>query len=184
MLKKLFGKPPVDVWVIKQVDENLIHLCGHGTLESRDKRKTMLEALARGEFRGAVRLAGGGLVLNARLFAALVPLNELTLTDDDQAHWQGRLWRVSQVPQRCWSFDGRLVAQQVISPGGPGLVSSEDVSGIRGRVGAVTPPPTGEVTFRPDNELEPQPPITQQRDPAHPPKPATRREPRDDDNRH
>lgn len=184
MLKKLLGRSPVEVWVIKQVDDGLIHLCGQGILESRDKRKDVLAALAQGHFQGAVRLAGGGLVLNARLFAALVPLDDLTLTDDGQAHWQGRLWRVSQVPQRCWGFDGRLVAQQGVNVGGLGLVSAEDVSGIRQRVDPDTPQPPGEVTFRAVNELEDHPLIAEHRAERRPVRPGTRHEWRDDNERH
>ena len=157
MLKRLFGKSPVEVWVIKQVDPDLIHLCGQGILESRDKRSAVLDALARGAFQGGVRMAGSGLVLNARLFTALVPLDDLTLTDDGQAHWQGRRWRVSQVPQRCWSFEGSLVVKEVSPVGGSGLISAEDVSGIRHRVDRDTPAAPGPVTFRPDNELEAHP---------------------------
>lgn len=184
MLKKLFGRSPVEVWVIKQVDDGLLHLCGQGILESGDNRKAVLAALAEGRFHGAVRLAGGGLVLNARLFAALVPLDDLTLTDDGQAHWQGRPWRVSQVPQRCWGFDGRLVAQQGVNVGGLGLVSAEDVSGIRRRVERDTPQPPGEVTFRADNELEDHPLIAEPRDERRPARPASRREWCHDDERH
>ncbi|MDI5892214.1 hypothetical protein [Halomonas rhizosphaerae] len=183
MLKKLFGTSPVEAWVIKQVDDGLLHLCGQGTLESRDKRKAVLAALAQGQFQGAVRLAGGGLVLNARLFAALVPLDDLTLTDDGQAHWQGRLWRVSQVPQRCWSFEGRLVAQQGVNVGGLGLVSVEDVSGIRRRVDPDPAQPPGEVIFRADNELEDHPLVAEPRDERRPARPASRREWRDDNER-
>lgn len=184
MLKKLFGTTPVDVWVIKQVDDGLLHLCGQGTLQSRNKRKAVLAALAQGQFRGAVRLAGGGLVLNARLFAALVPLDDLTLTDDGQAHWQGRRWRVSRVPQRCWGFAGRLVAQPGVNVGGPGLVSAEDVSAIRRRVDRDTPQPPGAVTFRAENELEDHPLIAEPRDERRPARPAARHEWRHHDERH
>ncbi|MEQ6917604.1 hypothetical protein [Halomonas aquatica] len=163
MLKKLFGKQPVDVWVIKQVDDDLLHLCGQASLEGGGKRKAVLASLAQDQFQGAVHLAGSGLVLNARLFATLVPLDELTLTDDGHAHWRGRLWRVSQVPQRCWSFDGRLVAQKVSNVGGLGLVSAEDVSPIRERIDQDTPTPPGTVIFRPENELEAPPPINDPR---------------------
>ncbi|SEK30783.1 hypothetical protein [Halomonas daqiaonensis] len=180
MFKKLFGKSPVEVWVIKQVDDGLLHLCGQGTLESQSSRKAILAALAQGQFQGGVRLAGGGLVLNTRLFAALVPLDDLTLTDDGQAHWHGRLWRVSQVPQRCWGFEGRLVAEQESNLHGPGLVSSEDVSGIRGRV-AREKPHQGGVTFRADNELEDHPLTTKHRDERRVIRPTTRGERRDDE---
>lgn len=181
MLKKLFGRSPIEVWVIKQIDDDLLHLCGRGTLESRDKRKVVLAALAQGQFRGAVRLAGGGLVLNARLFAALVPLGHLTLTADGQAHWQGRLWRVARVPQRCWGFAGRLVVQREANVGVPGLVSAEDVSGIRGRVDHDTPRSPGAVTFCADNELENPPLIAEPSGERRPVRPATRHEWRDDE---
>lgn len=154
MLKKLFGKPPVKVWVIKQVDRDLLHLCGQAVLDPEARRKQVLAELARGEYRGPVRMAGGGLVYNARLFAALIPLDELTLGDDGQAHWQDRPWRVSQVPQRCWGYEGPLIAEQARHVGGAGLISSEDVSGIRSRIDSDTPTPPGSVTFRADNELE------------------------------
>lgn len=163
MLKKLLGKSPIKVWVIKQVDDDLLHLCGQGSLEDHHKRKAVLAALARGKYRGAVRLAGTGLVLNARLFTALIPLDELTLTDDGQARWQGRRWRVSQVPQRCWGYEGPLIAEAAGHAGGSGLVSSEDVSGIRSRVDPDTPTPPGSVTFRADNELETPDPFDKRR---------------------
>lgn len=183
MLKTLFGRSPVEVWVIKQVDHDLIHLCGQGVLKSQDKRKAVLAAVAQGRFQGAVHLAGGGLILNAQLFAALVPLDHLTLTDDGHAHWQGRQWRVSQVPQRCWSFEGRLVVQQSINIGGLGLLSTEDVSGLHEQVDRNTPQPPGEVIFRPDNELEP-PSATRHRDQRRVIRTRPPGERRDDDGRY
>ncbi|MFG6160069.1 hypothetical protein ACGTNG_14800 [Halomonas sp. 1390] len=163
MFKKLLGKTPVKVWVIKQIDRDVLHLCGQAELDHDAKRKQVLAELARGEYRGPVRMAGGGLVFNARLFAALIPLDELTLTDDGQAHWQDRRWRVSQVPQRCWSFDGPLIVEAASHAGGSGLVSSEDVSGIRSRIDPDTPTPPGTVTFRADNELETPDPFDKRR---------------------
>lgn len=154
MFKKLLGKTPVKVWVIKQIDQDVLHLCGQAELDHDARRTRVLAELARGEYRGPVRMAGGGLVFNARLFAALPPLDELTLTDDGQAYWQDRRWRVSQVPQRCWGFDGPLIAEPVRHVGGSGLVSSEDVSGIRSRIDRDTPTPPGTVSFRADDELE------------------------------
>ncbi|QFU01855.1 hypothetical protein FIU83_09400 [Halomonas sp. THAF5a] len=158
MFKKLFGKSPVRVWVIKQIDPDLLHLCGQAELPPEARPKQVLDALARGEYDGAVHMAGGGLVFNARLFAALVPLEALTLDDAGEAYWQNRAWRVSQVPQRCWGHEGRLVAEPSHAVGGAGLISSEDVSGIRARVDPETPTPPGTVTFRADNELEPPDP--------------------------
>ncbi|MBS9404116.1 hypothetical protein KG088_10785 [Halomonas sp. TRM85114] len=152
MLKRLLGKAPVEVWVIKQVDDDLLHLCGQGILESRDKRGKVIKALSEGRFEGAVHMSGGGVVLNSRLFAALVPIKSLKLLPQGQARWKGRDWLVAQVPQRCWAFRGPLVAHT--SPVGGGLISSEDVADIRQRVDETTPRPPGEVVFRPLNAHE------------------------------
>ncbi|TFH86758.1 hypothetical protein EQG41_10505 [Billgrantia azerbaijanica] len=132
MLKWLTGKKkPIAVWVIKQIDDDLLHLCGQGSVEPANKRSDALAELAAGCYRGAVHMAGSGLVLNARLCAALVPLESLTLDAQGQAHWQGRVWRVSQVPQRCWTYEGRLTAQRQVQGGQALLLSTEDVSNIR-----------------------------------------------------
>ncbi|MBB3189011.1 hypothetical protein [Halomonas cerina] len=151
MLGRLFAKPPVGVWVIKQVDSDLLHLCGQGTLASRQRRRGLKKALAHRQYRGGVRMGHSGIVLNARLFAALVPLDDLELLPDGGARWQGRTWRVAEVPQRCWAFEGRLVAQ----PGlGGRLMSVEDVSAIARRVNRSSLSPPGRVEFRPANALE------------------------------
>lgn len=175
MLKRLLGKAPVEVWAIKQIDRDLLHLCGQATLETRRKRKVVLEALAGGTFQGAVSMAGSGVVLNARLLAALVPLESLQLLPDGHARWQGRDWRVAQVPQRCWTHEGHLIAQASPHDSTTGLVSSEDVSGIRQRVDQEAPRLTKAVDFRPADALEDDPRIV--------PKPSehdkgTRRSPR------
>ncbi|PSJ23632.1 hypothetical protein CVH10_01890 [Halomonas sp. ND22Bw] len=134
MWKRLFGKPPIHVWVIKQVDGDLLHLCGEGriTPEGKRARDDMLSALKRGEYQGPVEMIDNGLVLNARLFAALLPDDAFRLDADGIAHWQGQRWHVSKVPQRCWTYDGPLVAH-TMTHGDFDLVSSEDVSGIRQR---------------------------------------------------
>lgn len=138
MLKRLLGRTPIDVWVIKQVDADLLHLCGRATLAAKPNRKAVHAALERGEFSGAVTMATGGMVLNSRLFRALIPAEALQLLPDGQACWQGRDWLLSQVPQRCWTFEGRLVARP--DPTGSGsLVSVEDVTGIRRQVDRSTP---------------------------------------------
>lgn len=153
MLKRLLGRTPIDVWVIKQVDADLLHLCGRATLAAKPNRKAVLAALERGEFSGAVTMATGGMVLNSRLFRALIPAEALQLLPDGQARWQGRDWLLSQVPQRCWTFEGRLVARP--DPTGSGsLVSVEDVTGIRRQVDRSTPTPPGQVVFRPENANE------------------------------
>ncbi|MCE9681553.1 hypothetical protein [Halomonas alkalisoli] len=151
MLKWLTGKQPIPVWVIKQIDDGLLHLCGQATVEPQTKRNAVLTELHERRYQGAVNMAGGGLVLNARLFAALVPLEALEFDTQAQAHWQGRTWHVSQVPQRCWTFDGPLIAQRQRQGNRELLVSTEDVSGIRRQVKASLDP--GVVTFgSPANE--------------------------------
>ena len=136
MLKWLSGKKPIAVWAIKQIDDDLLHLCGQASVTPAKKRSDTLAALNEGRYQGAVSMAGNGLVLNAQLFAALVPAEDLTLDAQGQAHWRGRCWQVSQVPQRCWTYQGRLTTQRQLQGGQPALISVEDVSGIRRQVRA------------------------------------------------
>ncbi|MFQ3789645.1 hypothetical protein [Halomonas sp. A29] len=145
MLKWLTGKQPIPVWVIKQIDDGLLHLCGQGSIEPRTKRSSVIEDLHAGRFEGAVNMSSGGLVLNARLFAALVPLEALQLDAQGHAHWQGRIWHVAQAPQRCWTFEGRLIAQRQVLGDQEQLVSVEDVSDIRRQVQQSADP--GQVNF-------------------------------------
>ncbi|MCE8001826.1 hypothetical protein [Billgrantia ethanolica] len=152
MLKWLTGKQPIPVWVIKQIDDNLLHLCGQGSVEPQAKRSSVIEDLHAGRYQGAVSMAGGGLVLNARLFAALVPLEALQLDEQGHAHWQGRRWYVAQVPQRCWTYEGRLTPQRQVFNNQEQLVSVEDVSDIRRQVQGTTDP--GQVKFDPSGVNE------------------------------
>lgn len=147
MLKWLTGKQPIPVWVIKQIDDRLLHLCGQGSIEPRTKRSDVLEDLHAGRYQGAVNMTSSGMVLNARLFAALVPLEALQLDEQGHAHWLGRGWYVAQVPQRCWTFEGRLVTQRQVLGNQEQLVSVEDVSDIRRQAQESTDP--GRVNFDP-----------------------------------
>ncbi|MGJ7456753.1 hypothetical protein ACR80S_15975 [Halomonas sp. MA07-2] len=177
MLKRLLGKTPIDVWVIKQVDIDLLHLCGRATLEARPNRKAVLAALEEGRFAGAVKMATGGVVLNAKLFQALVPVEQCELLHDNQARWRGRDWSLSQVPQRCWTFPGRLIAQPDPTSASDALISAEDVAGIRQRVAQSTPQHPGEVVFRPENANEDHPLVAAKDDGAlAPSRPRTGRE--------
>ncbi|MBF7052028.1 hypothetical protein IOC61_01685 [Halomonas sp. KAO] len=165
MLKQLFGKQPIDIWVIKQVDHDLLHLCGRGTLAAKPNRKAVMAALAESRYTGPVTMARGGrAVLNARLFQALVPLDELQLLSDGRARWQGRDWQVAQVPQRCWLFEGRLVAQPDPLNGGGALVSVEDVTDILHQVKQEMPHHLGRVVFRPENQNEEHPLLAPRRE--------------------
>ncbi|WP_111412036.1 hypothetical protein [Billgrantia lactosivorans] len=140
MLKWLTGKQPIPVWVIKQIDDTLLHLCGQGSIEPHTRRSSVIERLHAGDYEGAVSMNTGGLVLNARLFAALVPLEALQLDAQGHAHWNGRSWYVAQVPQRCWTYEGRLVAQRQLLGNQEQLISVEDVSDIRRQVQGATDP--------------------------------------------
>ncbi len=154
MIRKLFKKTPFKAWVIKQVDEATLHLCGQGVLESTEKPKRVREALHFEQYQGGVRMGDTGIILNTRRIAAVVPLHRLRLVDDGRAaEWQGRSWAVSQVPQRCWDYAGHLVTQENPISTSPALISTEDVSNISEQINRDGAPP-GEVTFRPDNALE------------------------------
>ncbi len=153
MLRWLTGKHPIPVWVIKQIDRDLLHLCGQGSVLPETRRSDVLASLQEDRYQGAVTLGNDGPVLNARLFAALVPLEALALDTYGEAIWRGSRWLVSQVPQRCWAYEGRLVAK----PPPPGLstplVSVEDVSDIRRHAQAADA--RGNIAFAPPGEGEP-----------------------------
>jgi hypothetical protein len=151
MMRHLFNKPPIKAWVIKQIDADVLHLCGQGVLESNDKPRRVKEALEAGRYHGGVRMGETGIVLNTRLLAALVPLDRLTLEENGRiAEWQGCRWQVSQVPQRCWDFEGHLITQENPMFTAPELISTEDVSSIRQDINRDSAPPA-EVVFRPVN---------------------------------
>ncbi|WP_444677586.1 hypothetical protein [Halomonas sp. E19] len=118
MLRWLTGKHPIPVWVIKQIDRDLLHLCGQGSVLPETRRSDVVASLHEDRYQGAVTLGGSGPVLNARLFAALVPVESLALETHGEAMWRGSRWLVSQVPQRCWAYEGRLVAKPP-PPGSP-----------------------------------------------------------------
>lgn len=126
------NRPP-SIWVVKQIDDALLHLCGKGTAEGEGSAATKLERIRAGRFSGAVRMQENDAVLNAGQFAALIPESDLTLIDDSEAQWQGRHWRIAWVPQRCWLHAGRLVTQLSDFHGQTRLVSVEDVSAIRAK---------------------------------------------------
>jgi hypothetical protein len=142
------GIAPIRVWVVKQVDTDILHLCGTGTLyHPRQRPWAVLRALRQGDYQGGVRLGTTGIVLNSRLFAALPPRDDLQVEGRSRAYWQGREWQVAQVPQRSWQYEGQLVAQRVLIQGEERLISSEDVSGIRANVDPDAPLP-GTVVFQ------------------------------------
>lgn len=154
MILYLIKKSPIKAWVIKQLDEGILHLCGQGVLETNEKPRHVKKALEAGHYHGGVRMGDTGIVLNTRLLAAVVPLDQLKLVANGRiAEWQVRSWAVSQVPQRCWAHEGRLIAERNPMSTAPALISTEDVSGISQHVDRDKAPP-GEVVFRPENALE------------------------------
>lgn len=153
MLKKLFGRKPIRVWAIKQVDmhQRLIHLCGQATLATDLKPRQALTQLHGRRYMGGVRMGNTGWVLHARLFEGLVPEEELSWPFPERALWLNRSWRISHVPQHCWTWEGELKA--LPAPDGQGLVSREDVGFLRQRIDTSGAPP-GRAIFRPLNALE------------------------------
>ncbi|MBZ9538289.1 hypothetical protein KGQ90_04925 [Modicisalibacter tunisiensis] len=124
------------VWVVKQVDDHLLHLCGRGRIEPAGADDATDDAtLESGRFQGAVTLPETGQPLNARQFAALIPESRLTLVDDHTARWRERLWHVAWTPQRCWLHDGALTVERNPLAGQAPWVSTEDVSAIRAKAG-------------------------------------------------
>lgn len=153
MLGALFGRRRLRCWVIKQIDDGLLHLCGRGTLVTDLKPREAAELLRNGQYRGGVRMGDSGIVLNSRLFAALVPEHTLQLDDLHRAHWRTRIWEVSRVPPRCWTWTGRLTCEPSPPDSLPRLVSTEDLTAVVRHVDPDRPPP-GQVIFRAENELE------------------------------
>ncbi|WP_253451389.1 hypothetical protein [Halomonas sp. Y3] len=139
MWKKLFArtalfsgkKKLVRCWVIKQVDPGMLHLCALGTPVSPLKRPQLLEQLQQGRFEGGIQMGDTGIVLHSQLFAELIPEAELEMLDVSRARWQDQEWVIAKVPQRCWAWQGRLVAHPNTSDDGHRWISSEDVSELR-----------------------------------------------------
>lgn len=142
------------MWIIKQVDmpQRLIHLCGQGTLATDLKPRKALSQLRGRRYQGGVRMGDTGWVLHARLFEGLVPEEELTWPFSDRALWLSRSWRISHVPQHCWTWEGQLKAEPSLD-GDPAMVSREDVGFLRQRIDT-SGAPSGRAIFRPLNALE------------------------------
>lgn len=153
MLGKLFGRKPLRCWVIKQIDANTLHLCGTGSVDSRESPQHLKAMLAAGHYGGGVRMDTTGKLISIQTLARLVPLDELTLTDNYHAVWQGQRWSISQVPQRCWTYNGILTAEPDPHHSG-GLISNEDVTHIRRVARNDSPQVRRTAVFRPENQLE------------------------------
>ncbi|MDN3554852.1 hypothetical protein [Halomonas maura] len=154
MLRRLFGRKPLYCWVIKQVDEGLLHLCGNGVLHTELKHRQAKDQLRSGEYHGGVRIVDTGIVLNSNLFAALVPEEDLHLDRCFRANWQGRSWNISKVPQRCWAWEGRLITQANPISSLPELVSCEDLSALEKNVDVSSTLPRGIFAYRCSSDLQ------------------------------
>jgi len=162
MWKKLFArtalfsgkKKLVRCWVIKQVDPGMLHLCALGTPVSPLKRPQLLEQLQQGRFEGGIQMGDTGIVLHSQLFAELIPEETLEMLDASRARWQEQEWVIAKVPQRCWAWQGRLVAHPNASGDGHRWVSSEDVSDLRRKAeGSIVQ--QNEASFTLESDLEP-----------------------------
>ena len=129
----LTRKSSQPIWVVKQIDDALLHLCGKGSVMDEGGAAKLLERLRSRSFSGPVRMGGNGAVLNSAQFAVLVPEEDFSLISDNEAAWLGRRWQIAWVPQRCWLHDGHLTSQQVDFQGQPRRISIEDISGIRAK---------------------------------------------------
>jgi len=155
MIKRWWRREPIRCWVIKQIDEkeNTLHLCESGQLVTKLSHKEAERQLTQREYRGGVRIGDTGIVLNSVLFEALVPWAELRLDEQYHAEWQGRHWAVSRVPQRCWAWEGRLIAERQPAGTLPAWQSSEDTTHLRDRADA-SEWLGGPASFRPVDALE------------------------------
>ena len=162
MWKKLFArtalfsgkKKLVRCWVIKQVDPGMLHLCALGTPVSPLKRPQLLEQLQQGRFEGGIQMGDTGIVLHSQLFAELIPEETLEMLDASRARWQEQEWVIAKVPQRCWAWQGCLVAHPNASGDGHRWVSSEDVSDLRRKAeGSIVQ--QNEASFTLESDLEP-----------------------------
>ena len=129
----LTRKKTLPLWVVKQVDETLLHVCGKGNVAVESTVGKTLHRLRKGEFHGPVRMGGNDAVINSAQFAALIPQEDFLLHSDTDATWRGSHWQIAWVPQRCWMHDGRLVSQPIDFQGQPRLISVEDTSEIRAK---------------------------------------------------
>lgn len=132
----LTRKKHVSLWVVKQIDDGLLHVCGKGSVMADSKLSETLRQLREGNFQGPVRMGGNDAVLNSAQFAALIPEEEFRLANDNEALWQNRPWQLAWVPQRCWLHEGRLTSQSVDFQGQTRRISVEDTSQIRAKAEA------------------------------------------------
>ncbi|WP_136254344.1 hypothetical protein [Onishia niordana] len=127
------------VWAIKQIDANVIHLCGRGEAAGPDSARKRRKELAENRYQGTIRLEYSGMDLHASLFEALVLIDDLVWLDECYVRWQDRRWCVAWVPERCWTYQGPLILEASMGPG-KHFTSTEDVSAIREKASAPASP--------------------------------------------
>lgn len=145
---RLAPRRGVAIWVIKQLDETTLHLCGAGMAEGTLRPSRRRRALAEGRFVGPICIGDHHDVLHSDLFARLPLRESLRLIDEQQAEYQGRRFRVSWVPERCWRFDGVLTSHPQRSDGQLRFVSHEDVEAIRAKTASREPDTTTDAPSR------------------------------------
>ncbi|GAB3349624.1 MULTISPECIES: hypothetical protein [Chromohalobacter] len=128
---RLSRQQGIAIWVVKQVDDTTLHLCGKGMAEGTERVSRRRRALGRGTFVGPVRIGEHHEVLHSNLFAWLPLRDELRLIDDREVEYAGRRYHVSWVPERCWRFQGPLISHPQRNDGKLRFVSHEDVAAIR-----------------------------------------------------
>ncbi|MDV6319078.1 hypothetical protein [Chromohalobacter sp. HP20-39] len=104
---RLSRRQSIAIWVVKQLDDTTLHLCGRGMAEGTERISHRRSALAHGTFVGPVRIGEHHEVWHSDLFARLPLRDELRLIDEREAEYAGRRYYVSWVPERCWNFQAR-----------------------------------------------------------------------------
>ena len=133
----LFKQRHVEVLVIKQIDGELVHVCGAGIVEGNGSVSHKRRELQRDNHAFPVRMHDGNQVLQPDDFNRLVLLEELTLhplgcqpKEAISLEVAGHRYRVAHTPMRCWHFRGHLVLER--TPQGM-LLSTEDMTLIRAK---------------------------------------------------
>ncbi|WP_088742520.1 hypothetical protein [Cobetia sp. QF-1] len=133
----LFKQRHVEVLVIKQIDGELVHVCGAGVLEGAGSVSHKRRELMHDNHAFPVRMHDGNQVLEPNDFNRLVLLEDVTLhpagcrlKEAISLEVSGHRYRVAHTPMRCWRFTGHLILER--TPQGM-LLSTEDMTMIRAK---------------------------------------------------
>ncbi|MEL0616318.1 hypothetical protein V6243_05690 [Cobetia marina] len=134
---QLFKQRHVEVLVIKQIDGELLHVCGVGVLEGSGSVNHKRRELSRDNHAFPVRMHEGNQVLQPQDFNRLVLLEEVQLhprgcrpREAVSLEVEGHRYRVAHTPMRCWHFKGLLKIERTQQGL---LLSTEDMSLIRAK---------------------------------------------------